>query len=154
MNKKYEVFTVEKSDIHKYSKVGKVTEDIASLVNFKYPGDVYIAPGAIKHIKKRHAGGHDSLSKRVIENILPTIEEVISNPDYVGSHPNKIGTSIEFVKKLDENILVAVDADINSNYIYVASLYPISESKLNNRVSSGRLVQLNKDLKLNKLEVL
>lgn len=154
MNKKYEVFTVGKSDMHKYSKVGKVTEDIASLVNFKYPGDVYIAPGAIKHIKKRHERGHDSLSKNVIDNILPTIEYIISDPDYVGSHPNKIGTSIEFVKKLDENILVAVDADLNSNYIYVASLYPISESKLNNRVSSGRLVLLNKNLQLDKLKAL
>ncbi|MFU0824447.1 PBECR2 nuclease fold domain-containing protein [Clostridium sp.] len=132
---------MEKSDIHKYSKVGKITEDVASIVNFKYTGDVYAAPGVIKHIKKRHARGHDSLSKKVIDNILPTIENVISEPDYIGNHPRKEGTSIEFVKKVDENLLVAVEADLNNNYIYVASLYPISESKLNNRINSGRLIE-------------
>lgn len=145
---------MKKIDIHRYSKVGKITKDLSNKINFGYTGEIYASPGVIKHIKKRHKNGKNALSYKIINNILPTIEDIILAPDYIGTHPCKVGTSIEFVKKVDVNLLVAVEVDLDNNYIYVASLYPLSESKLNSRITSGRLIKYEQLLKLDKLPIL
>lgn len=132
-------------DLCEYNKVGKLSKDISNKLNFKYTGQVYASPGVIKHIKKRHKTGKNALSYYVYNNILPTIESVIMNPDYIGNHPDKIETSLEFVKKIDDNLLVALEVDLDNNYIYVASLYPISEAKLRNRIESGRLIKYSEN---------
>ncbi len=48
-------------------------------------------------------------------------------------------SSIELVKKYDENILIAIKLDKDSNGLYVASLYEIKDSKISKRLYSGRL---------------
>ncbi|KYH34257.1 hypothetical protein CLTEP_18320 [Clostridium tepidiprofundi DSM 19306] len=132
---------MEKVDLSRYHKVGIVTEELAKKADFDFTGVVYAAPGLIKHIKRRHERGKDALDHDIINNILSVIENIISSPDYIGKHPKKVGTSIEFVKKMGENLLVAVDVDLSNKYIYVSSLYPISEGKIKNRVNSGRFVK-------------
>ncbi|MEJ8553437.1 PBECR3 domain-containing polyvalent protein [Tepidibacter sp. Z1-5] len=66
----------------------------------------------------------------------------MNEPEYIGTHPKKVDTSIEFIKKINDNILVATELDIKENYIYVASMYPIHQSKIDNRVNSGRFKKL------------
>lgn len=132
---------MKKTDLSKYHKVGKISEEIADAVEFKFTGSVYAAPGVIKHIRKRHKKGKDALSPEVIDDILETIKRIIASPDYLGKHPKKIGTSIELIKKIDDNILVAIEVDLNNDYIYVSSLYPISESKIVNRLNNGRFIK-------------
>ncbi len=123
-------------DLSKYTVVGSIDKDIASLTNCTYTGNIYAAPGVLKHIKKRHS--HE-LSEEVLSNIIEVIKSVLEFPEYLGIHPKKVGTSIEFVKKIDDNILVATELDIKDNYIYVASMYPVNQSKIDNRLHSGRL---------------
>ena len=41
-------------DLSKYEIVGFVDEKISKLVNIEYTGNIYAAPGVIKHIIKRH----------------------------------------------------------------------------------------------------
>ena len=130
-----------KVDLSKYHKVGIVTKELAKKVDFNFTGVVYAAPGLIKHIKRRHERGKDALDHDIVKDIISVIEKIISSPDYIGKHPKKIGTSIEFVKKMGENLLVAVDVDLSNKYIYVSSLYPISEGKIKNRVNSGRFIK-------------
>lgn len=45
------------------------------------------------------------------------------------------------VKIFNDNILLSIKLciDFEPNYLYVSSLYDISEGKLNNRTNSGRL---------------
>ncbi|MEG1411747.1 MAG: PBECR2 nuclease fold domain-containing protein [Terrisporobacter sp.] len=126
-------------DLSKYEVVGFIDKDLANLTNCTYTDEIYAAPGVLKHIKKRHS---NELSEDVLLNIIDTIKSILQTPEYIGTHPKKIGTSIEFVKRIDENILVATELDIKDNYIYVASMYPINQSKIENRLHSGRFKKL------------
>jgi|GEM_PF-783372 len=130
-------------NLDKYYKVGFISNKIAAIADFKFHGNVYAAPGVVKHIMKRHSSGRNHLNTNTINNIIETVSEILLTPDFVGKHPDKIGTSIEFVKKLDDNLLLALEVDLDNKYIYVASLYPISQGKINNRLNSGRLISLN-----------
>lgn len=139
-----------KKRLDTYYTVGQINEDIASLVNFKYTGTIYAAPGVIKHIKKRHK---HQLNTDVLNDLISVIENIISLPDYIGHHPEKEGTGIEFVKRLDDNLLVGVEVDLNDNYIYVATMHPIPQAKIDNRVHSGRLKKYLKTEKLDDVAI-
>lgn len=125
-----------KKNLDNYYIVGQVDANLADFVNFKYTGTIFAAPGVIKHIKKRHS--HE-LNKRFLDDLISTIKVIIESPDYIGSHPKKKGTGIEFIKKLDTNFLVGVEVDLDDNYIYVATMYPIVQAKIDSRLNSGRL---------------
>ena len=83
-------------DLSKYEIVRFIDDEIANLTDCDYVGKIYAAPGVIKHIRKRH---ESELSEDILLNIIDTIKNVLKSPEYVGTHPKKKGTSIEFVKK-------------------------------------------------------
>ena len=122
----------------KYDKVGYITKELAKKVGFSYTGEVYLSPGAKKHILKKH--GRD-LGRYISENLTQALEKIISHPDYIGVHPKKEKQSIELIKRIGKNILVAIEVDLEENYIYVSSMYPITKSKLENRIGSGRVIR-------------
>jgi len=115
-----------------YQIVGQHTEKVNQILNIELlTGDICMYPGFPKHIKKRH------------ENCLhyiPDIPDIIANPDYVGINPNE-PDSVEYVKLYNENILVSVYLckAKEEDYLFVSSLYDISNAKLSNRINSGRL---------------
>ena len=88
--------------------------------------------GLEKHVSKRHPSCLKYLSK---------IGEIISSPDYVGVN-SKESDSFELIKKYDDNILVGIKLDIKNDYYYVATLHDIKQSKIDNRVFSGRLKKI------------
>ncbi|MCY6485475.1 hypothetical protein OW763_14165 [Clostridium aestuarii] len=137
-----------KKRLDTYYSVGQINKNIANIVNFNYTGTVYAAPGVIKHIKKRHK---HQLNTDVLNNLIAVIETIISSPDYIGHHPEKEGTGIEFIKKLADNLLVGVEVDLYDNYIYVATMHPIPQAKINNRVHSGRLQEYVKTVKVDEV---
>jgi len=91
--------------------------------------EILQSEGLIKHIEKRHPNCICYLDK---------IPEILEIPDYIGTNP-KEPDSIELVKQLDKNILVAVKLDKKDEHLYVASLFDISNGKLERRINSGRL---------------
>ena len=110
--------------------VGKYQEEFNNIVNIDLPvGEIYQSQGLITHINKRHP---------LLSNYISNIPDIISSPDYIGTNP-KEPDSIELVKIYSDNILVAVKLDKKENYLYVASLYDISNAKLSKRIESGRL---------------
>ena len=93
----------------------------------------------IKHIKKRK---HD--------NVLPyldVIEDIISNPDFVGVSPKEPNTSMELIKVYDDNVLVAIKIHQSEQYFYVPTMYTITDYKLNSRLHGGRLKRFDKKKK-------
>lgn len=92
-------------------------------------GPIYQSYGLREHIRKRHPS---ELEK------LKYVPDIIACPDYIGKHPRE-PNSIELVKILDGNMMVCIKLDIDDNYFFVASVFEISEAKLNNRINSGRL---------------
>lgn len=110
--------------------VGKYIESFNILTSQDLPcGPIYQSSGLITHVKEHHP---DEVS------LLEHISEIISRPDFVGKHP-KEPQSVELVKILNRNVMVCVKLDIKRDYFYVASVFSISDSKLRNRINSGRL---------------
>lgn len=75
---------------------------------------------------------------------LLKISEIIEQPDYIGINPNEIGTSFELVKSYDDIIQLEIKLDELNGYLYVATLYTITPSKLQHNINNGRLKQIDK----------
>lgn len=87
--------------------------------------------GLVKHIVRHN---HSNMLKYV-----DNIEYIINNPDYIGKNPREKGISLEYLKVLDDNVLVAVKLDNKNNYFYVASVYEVTDAKLKSMLNSGRI---------------
>ncbi|MGG1673977.1 hypothetical protein ACIFOE_25790 [Paenibacillus sp. NRS-1783] len=114
--------------------VGKLqVEAIKRLTGVELPvAEVYMYPGAIKHVKRKHPG--------IIEQYGHLIPDMISNPDYVGQNP-KEPNSIELVKAINVHLLLAIKLD-PSGYLYLSSFYDLDNAaaKLQKRLESKRWV--------------
>ena len=130
-----------KREYKAYKKVGKIKSSISDLLELDLPKMVYASPGVINHIKKRHGR---QLTKKMKENIMEIIEKVIEEVEYVGlDYKRGNGGSLELVKRIDNIILLlGLEIDSNEQYIYVATMYPITLSKMNARIYRGRLIKI------------
>lgn len=131
-----------KGNFKDYKRVGQLRLSLAEEVGFPCYGVVYASPGVLNHIRKRHS---KQLTKKVKENLLATIEKIIDNPDFVGIRFDKVPT-IELIKKVDATLLLGLQVDEENNYIYVSTLYPITEGKINQRLFSGKLLEYDEEL--------
>lgn len=81
----------------------------------------YQSEGFSKHIEKRHL------------HCLPYMEripKIITHPDYIGINPNETVISFELVKTFDDNVQIGIKLDSKNDYLYVATLHDITQSKL------------------------
>lgn len=92
-------------------------------------GYIYQSAGLRVHVEKHHPTEVD---------VLRDVALIIAEPDYIGHHP-KEPDSVELVKCLTRNEMVCVKLDKKEGYLYVASVYTISNAKVENRIKSGRL---------------
>lgn len=90
--------------------------------------EIYRSKGLMQHVQKRHPE---------CAQYYLRIPEIIESPDYIGTDIKK-PNSMEFIKYIDEYLLVAVTLDKKDNYLYVSSLYEQTEDKVQRRVHSGR----------------
>ena len=117
-------------DNHK--TVGQFNKVFSRILSADFPPlPIYKSDGLKKHIEKRHPH---------CIPYLDNIEEIIGAPDYIGMRD---ANSVELIKIYNDNILLALQIDKSNDHFYVASLYDISDAKLNNRIHSGRLKPVN-----------
>lgn len=115
--------------------VGKI--DLATvhrLTGLTFPSaDVRIFPGALKHIRKKHAA--------ILNQYGHLIPSIIARPDYIGRHPNN-SNSVELIKKVGTDVLLSIELD-PSGYLYISSFYELNNApvKIQKRLDSGRIVQ-------------
>ena len=77
---------------------------------------------------------------------IDKLEEILQSPDYVGVNPNEPpNSSIELVKRYDDNIFVGIKLDIENDYLYVSTIFGIQEQKIQRRLHSHRLKEFNID---------
>ena len=115
----------------KLFKVGDYIQRFNTLTGQNLPcGPIYQSVGLVSHVKSHHP--------QMGTAILQLIPTIIQSPDYIGKNPRE-PNSIELVKKLSDNIMVCIKLDTQNGYLYVASVYNISQGKVNNRLNSGRL---------------
>ena len=102
--------------------------------------EILIYPGAIKHIKKRHPHAFRCYFRKM--------PEIIGSPDFIGTsgqNPKRI----ECVKQYKDSILVALKYN-DDNQLFVSSMYIIEESRIEKRVSYGRLVRVERTISSHK----
>jgi len=131
-----------------YRKVGRINASLAGKLGFSFDGSVYASPGVLNHIKRHHG---KQLTRMVKDNLLQVIESIIEEPDYIGVDKKRgINGSLELIKKVDTTLLLGLEVDMDEQYIYVSTLYPITKSKIDNRIYSGRITRF-KDLESNNI---
>ena len=85
------------------------------------------------------------------------MKKILDDPDYIGIYKNDEGqTAIEFIKKAYTNLLLGVEVDEEKQYIYVTTMYPITDRKIENRIYSGKLInikKINKIFAINKIQM-
>ena len=117
-------------DTHSREKVGDYVEKFNLLTGQSIPcGPIYQSEGLKTHVAKRHPEQLKS---------IPDIPLILSQPDYIGHNP-KEPNSIELIKALEGNMKVCVKLDIRNQYLYVATLFEITDSKLQRMLQSGRI---------------
>ena len=110
--------------------VGEYIERFNELTGQSIPcGTIFQSAGLEVHIRKHHPN---------IVHEMGQIPAILSAPDYVGQNPKETN-SIEVVKRLSTNLMVCVKLDLVRGYLYVASLYDITDAKLEKRLKTGRL---------------
>lgn len=131
-----------------YKRVGYFRQRMAEYLGVRYTGTIYASPGVIKHIKKRH-GKH--LSKKTSGDLIQIMKSIVEDPDYIGIYKlTEKETLIELIKKVDTNILMGIEIDEDNDYIYVLTMYPITEAKINNKLYSGKLIEWQNYKEINK----
>lgn len=116
--------------------IGEYREDFNRYLPFHLePAIIYRSIGLEKHILKRHPECLHYISQ---------IPNIISDPDYIGVNPNESGTSFELIKVISENVQIGIKLDTCDNYLYVATLHTITDSKLNHNILNGRIKKIDK----------
>lgn len=112
------------------SVVGSLTQKYNALAQTALPcGPIYQSSGFAVHVQKHHPS---------CVGYIQDVAKILAAPDYIGVNPRE-PDSIEVVKQLGDNILVAVKLDKTRGYLYVASLYDVTPAKIQARLASGRL---------------
>ena len=127
-----------------YKRVGYLRQQVANELGIEFTGVIYASPGVLKHIMKRHGRQFD---KKTRDGILERMKKILEEPDYIGIYKNEGGqTAIEFIKRIYTTLLLGVEVDGENQYIYVTTMYPITDRKIENKIYSGKLIE-TKDMK-------
>jgi hypothetical protein len=114
--------------------VGFLELHIIKLLNLELePGEIRLLHGGIKHIKDRRLDCYNKYKDK--------IPEIIKNPDYIGTHPKYLN-SVEFIKKVGDNILVVIGQNYTKN-LCVITMYDVTDSKIVTMLKYGRIKKLN-----------
>lgn len=120
-----------------YKRIGYFKNNMADNLGIKITGTIYASPGVIKHIKRKH-GKH--LNKKIVENLIDYMKEIVDNPEYIGIFKNTDDIiSVQLIKKYERYILIGIEINRLRDYIYVSTMYPITDRKINNKIYSGKL---------------
>ncbi len=100
--------------------------------------EIYRSKGLPSHMLKRN---HVKCLK-----YIDYIPDIITNPDYIGVNPNEKDTqSVELIKCYKDNVLIGIKLDKSNNYLYVSTMYNITDSKVQRRLHSGRFKKFTVD---------
>ena len=96
------------------------------------PGGVVLTQAALDHVKRSHP--------KDWARCLPFVRRVVAEPTYIGDD-TKNRAKVEFVGRMPggEGLLVAVVIEMRRGCYHVASFYPVSQAKIDNRRRSGLL---------------
>ncbi|MFL0194425.1 hypothetical protein ACJDU8_02390 [Clostridium sp. WILCCON 0269] len=133
----------ERFDIDNITKknydVGILGDDVISQFDLKISKrKIYFSNDKILYTKK-HAYKFKNIKE--YKKCVEATPDIIKNPDYIAMHPN--GKSIEYIKKIDSIVLVAVRIKPYGD-LWVKSVFPITQAKLDLYIKSGTAKKFKK----------
>lgn len=134
-------------NIHKLSKgksknikIGELSSDVIDILELDLnPQNINIWSTRIQEHCEKHKDDYSSPS--AYNQAVKSIPLILKEPDYVGLHKNG---NIQYVKRLDDISLVGIQILKGSGHLLFRTIFPISETKLNNSIKSGKLIPFNK----------
>ena len=134
-------------NIHKLSKeksknikIGELSSDVIDILELDLnPQNINIWSTRIQEHCEKHKDDYSSSS--AYNQAVKSIPLILKEPDYVGLHKNG---NIQYVKRLDDISLVGIQILKGSGHLLFRTIFPISETKLNNSIKSGKLIPFNK----------
>ena len=121
-----------------HETIGQVTDEVKEIFNIVLEAsDIKVnKEGLRSHMLKRH---HNDVIHHIED-----LELILRNPDFVGVNPREKDASFEYVKRFDDNVLVAIKLHKSGDFFYVPTMYRLQDFKLQSRIKSGRLRKLDK----------
>ncbi len=118
-------------------KIGELTQATINLLQInETPRNIKIAYDRIPHCNIHK---NDFKNEQSYYKSMESIPTIIQNPDYVGYNSNN--NSIEYIKRIDELTLVAIRLKLKGD-LFLRSVYPISEAKLQNGINQNRIKRI------------
>lgn len=118
-------------------KIGELHQNVINILNLdEKPRNIKFSYDRISHCEKHKL---DFKNESAYYKSMELIPEIINNPDYVGY--NEVNSSIEYIKKIDDLTLVAIRLKKYGD-LFLRSIYPISNTKLNNGILSNKIKKL------------
>lgn len=123
-------------------KIGELTKEVIDILNLDLkPQNITIWSTRIEEHCTKHK--HEYSSPNAYNQAIKSIPIILENPDYIGIHKNG---NIQYVKKLDDISLVGIKILKNNGNLLFRTIFPISETKLNNSLKSGKLIPFHKHI--------
>lgn len=123
-------------------KIGELSKDVIDILELDLnPQNINIWSTRIQEHCEKHKDDYSSPS--AYNQAVKSIPLILKEPDYVGLHKNG---NIQYVKRLDDISLVGIQILKGSGHLLFRTIFPISETKLNNSIKSGKLIPFNKKI--------
>lgn len=121
---------------HKMKKIGRITQQVIDLLGLSITADtpIFIGQKNTEHMKSRHP--------YEFEVYYPQIEDILSNPDYVGY--NTHNGSIDYVKlfRVNSNYIQISVRISGSGQYFARTLFQLSTYKAERYIEQGALKSL------------
>ena len=116
----------------KLIKIGRLNPKIDKIVGKKISNiDIYRSKGLLTHLLKRN---HYTAAK-----YLDYLPDILQSPDFAGY----VDGVIELVKIFKDNIFISIKLDFSKDLYYIATMFDVKKSKMENYVKSGRWKKLD-----------
>lgn len=140
---------IEQLDITKLNKtnsknikIGELTQDMIDILELDLkPQNINVWSSRIEDHCLKHKDEYSSPT--AYNKAVSSIPLIVQKPDFIGLH-SKNG-NIQFVKKIDDISLVGIQIVKGSGDLLFRTIFPISETKLENSIKSGKLIPYNKN---------
>ena len=119
--------------------LGEVSKSVADYWDIRQYENkkIVLYPEIREHCKERHMADYASVADYYY--VMDSLEEVVSDPDYVFYDKSKSG--LEYYKNVRGNILIAVRVAKGAE-LKVRSVYPVSYEKIENRKKKEEQMKL------------
>ncbi|MCY6353669.1 PBECR3 domain-containing polyvalent protein [Clostridium sp. ZS2-4] len=120
-------------------KIGTLDKEVIELLKLNRNScDIILWEDRFKYIDKHK---EDFETEEAFKAHIEEIPNIIKSPDYIAKHPKK--NSIEYIKKIDELMLVAIRIKQKGNLAF-RSAYPLTNDQLQRYLESGTAFKVNK----------